>query len=76
MNMKAITDLKTSGLAAKAAFLAGADVILMPAHFLAAYHVLPASVQNGEIPVSRLDASVRRILSLKIRLPVSSSSSF
>ncbi|MHC1758370.1 MAG: beta-N-acetylhexosaminidase [Negativicutes bacterium] len=69
MNMKAITDLKTSGLAAKAAFQAGADIILMPAHFPVAYHMLLTSVQNGEISVSRLDASVRRILSLKIRLP-------
>ncbi len=68
MNMKAITNLKTSGMATKTAFMAGADIILMPAHFPVAYHMLLAAVKNGEIPVSRLDASIRRILSLKIQL--------
>ena len=69
MNMKAITNLKTSGLAAKTALMAGADIILMPAHFPVAYHLLLTAAKSGEIPVSRINTSVRRILSLKIRLP-------
>ena len=67
MNMRAITDHNNSGDAAKAAFNAGVDILLMPDHLPTAYHALLASVQRGEIPLSRVDESVRRILSLKFR---------
>ena len=68
MNMKAITNLLDSGPAAKTAFQAGVDIILMPSDLPAAYHTLLSAVQNGEIPITRVDESVRRILSLKFRL--------
>jgi len=67
MNMKAITDHNNPGDAAKTAFNAGVDILLMPDHLPTAYHALLTSVQSGEIPLSRVDESVRRILSLKFR---------
>jgi len=68
MNMKAITTIKDSGQAAISAFQAGADIILMPEDFPAAYLALLSSVENNEISRSRVDESVRRILALKLRL--------
>ncbi len=68
MNMKAVTDRMTAGEAAKTAFLAGVDVILMPEDFPAAFQALREAVRSGEIPLARLNASVRRILILKARL--------
>ena len=68
MNMKAITGRMPAGDAAKTAFLAGVDMILMPEDFPAAYQALLDSVRSGEIPMTRLNASVRRILTLKARL--------
>ncbi len=76
MNMKAITNLADTGQAAKAAFIAGADIILMPPDLPTAYHALFSAVKTGEIPLSRVDASVRRILSAKFRFPVNSARSF
>ena len=43
-------------------------MILMPEDFPAAYKALLDSVRSGEIPMTRLNASVRRILTLKARL--------
>ena len=69
MNMKAVSSSFSPGVAAKAAFLAGVDIILMPENFPAAYWSLLQAVRSGEIPDSRLDESVRRILTLKLQLP-------
>jgi beta-N-acetylhexosaminidase len=69
MNMKAVSSSFPPGLAAKAAFQAGVDIILMPENFPAAYLALLHAVRSGEIPDSRLDESVRRILTLKLQLP-------
>lgn len=69
MNMKAISSSFPSGVAAKNAFQAGVDIILMPEDFPAAYAAMLQAVRSGEIPVSRLDESVRRILTLKLQLP-------
>ena len=69
MNMKAVSSSFSPGAAAKAAFLAGVDIILMPENFPAAYWSLLQAVRSGEIPDSRLDESVRRILTLKLQLP-------
>lgn len=69
MNMKAISSSFSPGVAAKAAFQAGVDIILMPENFPAAYWALLQAVRSGEIPGSRLDESVRRILTLKLQLP-------
>lgn len=51
--------------AAKASFLAGVDMSMQSGLYLA--H-LPQLVADGEIPLARLDASVRRVLRVKERL--------
>jgi beta-N-acetylhexosaminidase len=48
--------------------LAGLDIILTPASTSDAFHGLKDSVTSGLIPMSRIDASVRRILALKSRV--------
>lgn len=68
MNMKAVTDYLPAGPAAVTAFQAGADIILMPDDLKAAYGALLEAVQRGDIPVSRLNESVTRILTLKCKL--------
>lgn len=50
------------------ALLAGADLLLMPPNLDVAYRAVLQAVQSGEISQERLDASVRRILTLKRRL--------
>jgi beta-N-acetylhexosaminidase len=47
--------------------LAGLDIILMPANMAQAQAGLRDAVTSGLIPMSRIDASVRRILTLKSR---------
>ena len=68
MNMRAITDGFDSGPAAVLAVKAGVDIILMPQNYPTAYQAVLSAVENGEIPLSRLDESVLRILCLKQRL--------
>ena len=46
---------------------AGADMILMPADFEAAYNGILQAVQEGQITEERLDRSVERILDLKLK---------
>jgi len=45
------------------AFKAGADVLLWPR--LGVFELMEEAVASGEIPMSRLDASVRRVLEMK-----------
>lgn len=47
------------------AIQAGCDELLMPEDVSTAYHAVLAAVRDGQIPQSRLDASVTRILTLK-----------
>ncbi len=68
MNMRAITDGFESGPAAVLALKAGVDIILMPQNYPAAYNAVLSAVESGEIPLSRLDESVLRVLRLKHRL--------
>ena len=68
MNMKAITDSMNSGPAAVSAFQSGVDIILMPDNLEDAYKALLSAIRSGDIPLSRLDSSVRRILNLKLKL--------
>lgn len=68
MNMGAITEKYTSGEAAVSAINAGVDVILMPQDFHQAVEGVLAAVENGEISEERIDASVRRILEVKLIL--------
>jgi beta-N-acetylhexosaminidase len=50
------------------AFLAGSDLLLQPADPKAAIDAMAAAVTRKEIPLARLDRSVRRILELKRQL--------
>lgn len=68
MNMKAITNTLPPGAAAVKAFLAGVDIILMPEDLQSAHGALLAAVRSGQIPMARLDGSVRRVLNLKFKL--------
>lgn len=68
LNMGAIQNTYSSGEAAVEAFLAGSDLLLMPANFAEAYQGVLEAVQTGRISIERLDASVRRILYVKLAL--------
>ena len=48
--------------------LAGDDILLIPPSLPVAFSAVQAAVHSGEISADRLDASVRRILALKIKL--------
>lgn len=50
------------------AVLAGADMLLKPTDTRRAIDAVVAAVERGEIPRERIDASVRRLLELKLRL--------
>lgn len=53
------------GRAAVEAFKAGADMLLIPADLNASYQAMLKAVQSGEIPESRVDQSVLKILEAK-----------
>lgn len=53
------------GRAAVESFKAGNDLLIIPADLDASYRSMVQAVRSGEITVSRLDESVRRILELK-----------
>lgn len=53
------------GRAAVEAFKAGSDVLLIPADLDASYNAMLKAVKSGEIPQSRLDHSVLKILEAK-----------
>lgn len=63
--MGAIVERFGPGESAVRAFLAGADLLLMPADPYAAARAMVAAVRDGRISRERLAASVRRILALK-----------
>lgn len=65
LNMGAVADNYTSGEAAVRAVQAGADMLLMPEDPQAAYNAVRKAVQDGTIPQSRIEESVKRILALK-----------
>jgi beta-N-acetylhexosaminidase len=54
------------GRAAVDAFKAGNDVLTMPFNLDASYHAVLAAVRSGEISRERLDASVLKILQMKV----------
>ncbi len=65
LDMGAITEYYTSEQAAVMAIDAGADMLLMPEDFNAAYDALLTAVQEGTISEERIDASLDRIYRLK-----------
>ena len=54
-----------SGTGALDSILAGTDMLLRPDDPLQVKHRLLVAVEQGELPISRLDESVRRVLSVK-----------
>ena len=67
MDMGAISQYWTPGEAALKAFLAGADIILMPENIPEAQESLKNAFLNGIISDDRLNASLIRIITTKIR---------
>jgi len=63
--MGAIATRYGAGEAAVRAFLAGSDLLLMPADPDSALNAMVAAVAAGRVPPGRLDASVRRALEVK-----------
>jgi beta-N-acetylhexosaminidase len=68
MDMGGVTSNFAPGDAAVRSVEAGADVLLLPPVPDAAMASLEHAVKTGRIPMSRIDASVRRILAAKSRL--------
>ena len=66
--MGAIVSKYGAGEAAVRAFLAGSDLLLMPADPAAAVDAMGAAVAAGRVAPERLAASVRRVLEVKRRL--------
>lgn len=67
MNMKAISDHFGPVDAAVRAVQAGADIVLMPVGLEEVANGLKKAVQNGDISQKRINASVKRILTLKVK---------
>ena len=65
LDMSAITEYYTSEEAAVMAIEAGADMLLMPEDFEAAYNALLSAVQEGTISEERIDESLERIYRIK-----------
>lgn len=65
LNMSAITEYYTTQEAAVMAIKAGADILLMPDDFHAAYDAVLAAVQDGTITEERIDESLKRIYRVK-----------
>src|SRR5438876_1101608 len=68
LTMGAIVAKYGAGEATVRAFLAGSDLLLMPADPDSAVNAMMAAVANGRISRERLDQSVRRVLAIKLRL--------
>lgn len=68
LGMAAVRKNFTDRFAAVQAVLAGADVLLSPPSVEQVIATLRRKVEDGTLPQSRIDASVRRILRLKERL--------
>jgi len=65
IEMGAIRQQYSTEQACVGTILSGADIILCPRDLRRAVDAVVAAVENGTIPVSRIDESVRRILNLK-----------
>ncbi|MDE7297728.1 MAG: glycoside hydrolase family 3 protein, partial [Lachnospiraceae bacterium] len=68
LDMGAVTDYYTSAEAAVLAVEAGADMLLMPENFQEAFQGILDAVKDGRLTEQRLDESVLRILTVKLRL--------
>ena len=68
MNVNAITSVYGADEAAVKAVQAGADMILMPQDYEAAYNGLLDAVKNGTISEDRINESLIRIVKAKQQL--------
>lgn len=68
LTMGAIVTKYGAGEAAVRAFLAGSDLLLMPANPDSAMSAMLGALASGRISRARLDGSVRRMLEIKTRL--------
>ena len=66
-SMGAITQNYSAKDAAVRAVKAGVDMILMPADLEATHAAIVSAVESGEISKSRIEQSVRKILTLKLK---------
>jgi beta-glucosidase-like glycosyl hydrolase len=66
--MGGLTEHFDAGEAAVRAIEAGEDQILMPTNADTAIAAVKEAVRSGRIPMSRVDASVQRILDAKSRV--------
>lgn len=67
LNMSAISDYYDSAQASIMALKAGADMVLMPEDFEAAYEGVLAAVKDGTINEARINDSLRRVYRIKYK---------
>ena len=67
LNMSAISEYYDSTQACIMAFKAGADMVLMPEDFEAAYEGVLAAVKDGTISEARINDSLRRVYRIKYK---------
>ena len=67
LDMGAITEYYTTEEAAVNAIVAGADMLLMPDDFYAAYEAVLAAVRDGTISEERINESLERIYRVKFK---------
>jgi len=68
MTMQAVATHFTPEDATLRAVRAGADIILIPESVERSFRAIKAAVESGEVPLARIEDSVRRILEAKARL--------
>jgi len=68
LDMTGVVSAYGAGEAAVRAFLAGSDLLLMPADPAQAVNAMTDAIETGRIGYERLDRSVRRLLWIKRRL--------
>lgn len=68
LSMGAVGGFCTPDQAGVAALTAGADLVLMPEDFAAAYQGVLDAVRNGALAESRIDESVERVVKAKLEL--------
>lgn len=67
LDMGAIVNNYQPGEAGVLAILAGCDILLMPADVTAAHDAIVEAINNGTLTESRIDESVRRIITKKLK---------
>ncbi len=68
LDMGAIANVYDSDEAVLNAFKAGADLMLISDDLDSCFNAILRAVRNGEIPESRVDESLRRIIKVKIKM--------